>query len=182
MITLHKTRMAAALLALLFIAGTSCRKAEPYEIQVTKVASLPNTVKPQLPPVIPSSDLQVLNKFNPLGGESDVKIRSTDEVFGTASDRSFAYNEFNNNSIVYYMYGGNTDEQLAGRWFSRIILQWDAGSHSWKVFYNDGVQYFSRISDEITLAPDAWYYTLQWVWDDAGSKWIKFDANLLVHA
>lgn len=169
------------LVAMLFLAVTSCRKAEPYVVKNSKVASIPTTTKPALPPSISSADMQNLNTFASEAVVSKMKTRNTDEVFGTESDRSYAYNEFDNNRIVYYIYGGKNDNEIAGRWFSRSILQWDAGSHTWKVFFNDGVQYFSRLSDDIPLNPDAWYITLQWVWDPAAQKWIKFDADLLVH-
>lgn len=167
--------------ALLFLVATSCRKAEPYEVETTKIASVPTTIKPALPPSISAPDMQFLNTFESEAAAGSMKIRSTDEVFASASDRSYAYNEFNYNRIVYYLYGGKNDNETAGRWFSRSILQWDAGSHSWKVFFNDGIQYYSLLTDEIPLPPDTWYYTLQWVWDPAAKKWLKFDVNLLVH-
>lgn len=168
-------------LALLFLAATSCRKAEPYEVKTTKVASAPATTKPTLSPSISATDMQYLNTFVAEAAIGSMKIRSTDDVLGTTNERSYAYNEFNHNRIVYYIYGGNNDNEMAGRWFSRTILQWEAGSRTWKVFFNDGVQYYSRLSDEIQLPPDNWYFTLQWVWDEAGKQWIKFDVNLLVH-
>lgn len=167
--------------ALLFLAATSCRKVEPYAVQTNKITSVPNTGKPALPPSISSADMQFLNTFKSANAAGSMKTRSTDEVFASASERSYAYNEFDFNRIVYYLYGGKNDNETAGRWFSRIILQWDAGSHTWKVFFNDGVQYYSLLTDEIALTPDAWYYTLQWVWDPAARKWLKFNVNLLVH-
>ena len=167
--------------ALLFLAAASCRKADPYVVQTTKLASAPTTTKPALPPTISATDMKYLNSFISEAAVGSMKIRSTDEVFGTASERSYAYNEFNYNRIVFFMYGGKNENETAGRWFSRSILQWDATSHTWKVFFNDGIQYFSLLSDDIRLTPDAWYYTLQWVWDDPSQQWIKFNVDLLVH-
>jgi hypothetical protein len=167
---------------LLFLAATSCRKAEPYVVQTYKVTSVPNTTKPALPPSISATDMQFLNTFVSETAVGSMKIRSTDEVFATSNNRSYAYNEFNFNRIVYYIYGGKNENENTGRWFSRSILQWDPGSHTWKVFFNDGVQYYSLLTEDIPLKPDAWYYTLQWVWDPAVEKWINFKVNLLVHA
>lgn len=176
--TLIKTIPAVVLLLL---AATSCRKAEPYEVKTTKVASVPTTTKPDLAPSISEEEMQYLNTFVSGVAVGRMKIRSTDEVYGATSERSYACNEFNHNRIVYYIYGGKSDSEIAGRWFNRSILQWDAGSHTWKVFFNDGVQYFSRLADDVALNPDTWYITLQWVWDPTIKKWIKFNTDLLVH-
>jgi hypothetical protein len=170
-----------ALVSLLLVTGTSCSKFDKKADQPSKIAATPTTSKPGLSPTIPESQMLVLNKFNPAESESDVKYRSTDEVFGTGSDRSYAYNEFTSNKISYDIYGGSSQDQTSGRWFSRKILQWDGGTHTWKTFFDDGVQFFSRVSDDISLQSGKWYYTVQWVWDPAANKWIKFDADLLIH-
>lgn len=78
------------------------------------------------------------------------------------------------------MYGGTSEDKTSGRWFCRKILKWDTSSHAWKTFFDDGIQYFSQISDDIALQKGSWYYTLQWVWDPAAKTWIKFNADLLV--
>ena len=165
----------------MLIIGTSCSKSDKKGDQPSKVAATPTTSKPTLSPTIPESQMLELNKFNPAESENDVKFRSTDEVFGTTSDRSYAYNELNSNKISYNIYGGTSEDQMSGRWFSRKILQWDGGTRTWKTFFDDGIQYFSRVSDDISLQSGSWYYTVQWVWDPAGNKWIKFDADLLIH-
>lgn len=170
-----------AVVAIVLTLSTSCSKFDKKADQPTKVAATPTSSKPMLSPSIPESQMLVLNKFNPAESESDVKYRNTDEVFGTTSDRSYAYNEFNSDKISYIIYGGTSEDQTSGRWFSRKILQWDGGSRTWKTFFDDGIQYFSRVSDDISLQSGSWYYTVQWVWDPAANKWIKFDADLLIH-
>jgi hypothetical protein len=177
----HSILSATALLAIVLVICTSCSKWDSKSDQPTKVTSVPTSGKPALSPAITDDQMLVLNKFNPAKSENDVKYHNTDEVFGTSSDRSYVYNEINNNKISYTIYGGSSEEQISGRWFSRKILQWDGGTHTWKTFFDDGVQYFSHISDDITLQSGSWYYTVQWVWDPSANKWIKFDADLLVH-
>jgi hypothetical protein len=173
---------AITLLALIVVLGTSCRKSDKISEQPSPALVTPTSAKPELLPAIPETQMLVMNKFNPATYENDIKLHNTDEVYGTTNDRSYAYIEINSNKIRYNIYGGASEDQVSGRWFNRKILQWDSETHSWKTFFDDGTKYFSRISDDISLETGSWYYTVQWVWDPAGNKWIKFDADLLIHA
>lgn len=180
--SLHTLFNITALLALLLLLSASCTKTEKPTDQPAITVLTPATGKPELLPAIPESQMMVLNKFNPATIESDLKFHNTDEVYGTDNDRSYAYIEMKSSKITYNIYGGASEDQVSGRWFSRKILQWDGEKHTWKTFFDDGTQYFSRLSDVVSLQAGEWYYTIQWVWDPAGNKWIKFDADLLVHA
>jgi len=168
------------LLILLQFVSYSCRKTEKTNDQLAKQTEVPTTGKPAVLPVVDETQMQELSKFNPSSGSSEIKYRSTDEVFGSSSDRSYAYNECNNTKITYFLYGGTSEDETSGRWFCRKVLQWDASSHAWKTFFDQGIQYFSRISDDVTLQKGSWYYTMQWVWDPTAKTWIKFNADLLV--
>jgi len=171
-----------ALLMVVLVIGASCRKSDKIADQPSIAVLTPTISKPALLPAIPESQMLVLNKFNPATSESDIKLHNTDEVYGTINDRSYAYIEINSNKIKYNIYGGASEDQASGRWFSRKILRWDGTTRTWKTFFDDGTQYYSRLSDDVTLQSGSWYYSIQWVWDPAGNKWIKFDADLLVHA
>lgn len=168
------------LLVLVLTLNYSCNKSDKSNDRIARKAEVPTCVKPSVAPVIEKSQMEALNKLNPTANSSEIKYRSTDEVFGSSSDRSYAYNECNNAKITYFMYGGTSEDKTSGRWFCRKILQWDASSHAWKTFFDDGIQYFSSISDDIALKKGSWYYTLQWVWDPEAKTWIKFNADLLV--
>lgn len=168
------------LLVLVMIVNYSCNKSDKTSDKLAKRTEVPTTGKPAAAPVIDESQMQELKKFNPSAGGSEIKYRSTDEVFGSSSDRSYAYNECNDTKITYFIYGGASEDKTSGRWFCRKILQWDVSSHAWKTFFDDGIQYFSSISEDITLQKGSWYYTMQWVWDPAAKTWIKFNADLLV--
>lgn len=168
------------ILVLVLIVNYSCNKSDKTNDRLAKKAEVPTTEKPATAPVIEETQMQQLNKFNPTTGNNGIKYRSTDEVFGSTSERSYVYNECSNTKITYFMYGGISEDKTSGRWFYRKILQWDASSHAWKTFFDDGIQYFSQISDDITLKKGSWYYTVQWVWDPTAKTWIKFNADLLV--
>lgn len=177
---LHYAFTIASLLLLVMLVGYSCNKFDKSSEKLVKQAEVPTSVKPAMVPVIDQTQLQTLNGFNPSSSSSDIKYKSTDEVYGSSSDRSYAYNECNNTKITYFIYGGNSEEKTSGRWFCRKILKWDASSRAWKTFFDDGIQYYSRISDDVTLQKGSWYYTIQWVWDPTAKTWIKFNADLLV--
>jgi len=168
------------LLVLVLTVSLSCNKSDKANDRLGQKTEAPTCAKPSVSPVIDETQMQALNKINPTANSSEIKYRSTDEVFGSSSDRSYVYNECSNTKITYFIYGGNSEDKTSGRWFCRKILQWDASSHAWKTFFDDGIQYFSSISDDVTLQKGSWYYTLQWVWDPAAKTWIKFNADLLV--
>lgn len=176
----HSAFTFKSLLILLLFVSYSCNKSDKTNDQLTKQTEVPTTEKPAVAPVINETQLLALNNFSPASGSSEIKYRSTDEVYGSSSDRSYAYNEFSQTKISYFLYGGNSEEMMSGRWFSRKILKWDASSQAWKTFFDDGIQYFTRISDDVPLQKGSWYYTLQWVWDPVAKTWIKFNADLLV--
>jgi hypothetical protein len=177
--TLYTLAIATLLLFVLSV-SPSCNKVDKTNERIVKVSEVPTSGKPSLVPVIDETQLQALNEFNPSSGSSEKKYKSTDEVYGSLSERSYAFNECSNTKITYFMYGGISEDKTSGRWFCRKILKWDASSHAWKTFFDDGIQYYSSISDDITLQKGSWYYTLQWVWDPAAKSWIKFNADLLV--
>lgn len=168
------------LLVLVLLVSFSCNKSDKTNDRLAKQTEVPTSGKPALAPVINQTQLQELSKFNPSSVSSEIKYRSTDEVYGSSSDRSYAYNECNKTKITYFLYGGTSEDKTSGRWFCRKILQWDVSSHAWKTFFDDGIQYFSSISDDVTLKKGSWYYTIQWVWDPTAKTWIKFNADLLV--
>lgn len=176
----HNIFAITTLQVLVLLFSYSCENSEKAQDQIAMQTEVPTTSKPTVVPVINETTLQELNKFNPSLRSSDIKYRSTDEVFGTSSERSYVSNECNNTKITYFLYGGSSEENTSGRWFCRKILQWDASSHAWKTFFDDGIQYFSHISDNVTLQKGSWYCTMQWVWDPAAKIWIKFNADLLV--
>jgi hypothetical protein len=167
-------------LTLVLFIGYSCNNSEKIVDQFSKKKEVPTTMKPAEAPKMDEIQMVSLKKFNPSSCGSEMKYRSTDEVFGILSDRSYAYNECNNAKITYFLYGGNSEEHKSGRWFCRKILKWDVPSRAWKTFFDDGIQYYSNLSDDVALQKGSWYYTLQWVWDPAAKSWIKFNANLLV--
>lgn len=170
----------AILMALVLSVSYSCSKFDKTTEKSIKVAEVPTSGKPSIVPVIEKTQLQTLNEFNPSSAGRGIRYKSTDEVYGSSSERSYAYNECNNSKISYFIYGGNSEEKTSGRWFCRKILKWDASSRAWKTFFDDGIQYFSHVSDNVTLQKGSWYYTLQWVWDPVAKTWIKFNADLLV--
>jgi hypothetical protein len=173
--------LAIAFPAFLLISGISCRKSDPYDISPSKISSTPKSSKRLIPPIINAEEMKVLRQFNPAAPDISLTLRGTDEIYSLSNERSYAYNEYNDQRIVYYMYGGTSGNQITGRWFNRKILQWDEATHNWRIFFDDGIQYFSSMTDQIEIPSGYWYYTLQWVWDPVNKKWIKFDADLLVH-
>lgn len=177
---LHNSFSFTALLLLILLVSYSCNKQEQISDRSIIQTDVPTSGKPAVAPIIDKAQMQTLTEFNPLSGSSEIKYRNTDEVLGRSSDRSYVSNECNNTKITYFLYGGNSEEKTSGRWFCRKIFQWDVSSHAWKTFFDEGIQYFSRISDNVTLQKGSWYHTMQWVWDPSAKAWIKFDADLLV--
>jgi hypothetical protein len=162
---------------------TACSKGGNQEATVSQPEQIAQPAeKPGKLPQIDEQDMAKLSQFDPSKLNSEILTKNSAEVYTGDNGRAFAYNEVRNNAVSCLIYGGVSEDKKTPKWFSQKILQWDAGSHQWKTYFDSGVKYNSVIAEDHKVTAGSWYYTVQWVWDPTSNNWIKFDADLLFNA